>query len=135
MRMSYVRLLVSDYPACFRFYRDVLGFTPTWGEEDGLYAEFDTGEGARLAINSRKVVADVLGTADADPTLPAQDRFQVIFEVPQGDPKAVDAVAAKVTAHGIELLTSPSDYPDWGVRACHFRDPDGYLVEVNQLLG
>jgi catechol 2,3-dioxygenase-like lactoylglutathione lyase family enzyme len=29
MNLTFVRLLVDDFPACFRFYRDVMGFTPT----------------------------------------------------------------------------------------------------------
>ena len=33
----HIRLLVSNFPACFRFYRDVLDFTPTFGAEDDVY--------------------------------------------------------------------------------------------------
>ena len=31
MKLTHVRLLVTDFPACFRFYRDVMGLTATWG--------------------------------------------------------------------------------------------------------
>ena len=32
VRYSFTRLLVRDFPASFRFYRDVMGFTPTFGQ-------------------------------------------------------------------------------------------------------
>jgi lactoylglutathione lyase len=33
VRLTHVRLLVDDYDACFRFYRDMLGLEPTFGDE------------------------------------------------------------------------------------------------------
>lgn len=33
--MSHVRLLAEEYAACFRFYRDRLGFEPTFGDAEG----------------------------------------------------------------------------------------------------
>jgi catechol 2,3-dioxygenase-like lactoylglutathione lyase family enzyme len=39
VKLTFVRLLVDDYPACFRFYRAVMGFPVTFGE--GGYADFD----------------------------------------------------------------------------------------------
>jgi predicted enzyme related to lactoylglutathione lyase len=32
MRLTHVRLLVDDFAACFRFYRDVAGLAPTFGD-------------------------------------------------------------------------------------------------------
>jgi hypothetical protein len=40
MQLTHVRLLVEDFDVCFRFYRDVLGFTVTWGAEGDGYADF-----------------------------------------------------------------------------------------------
>ncbi|KAA0254227.1 MAG: hypothetical protein EDM79_20930, partial [Chloroflexi bacterium] len=37
-------------------------------------------------------------------------------------------------AHGVTLLTEPTDHADWGIRTAHFRDPDGHLIEINQPL-
>src|SRR6476659_7630591 len=48
------RLLVSDFKASFRFYRDVLGFTPTFGDENDVYADFDTGGGTGIALFQRE---------------------------------------------------------------------------------
>jgi lactoylglutathione lyase len=42
----------------------------------------------------------------------------------------VDAAAARVLAAGGKLITQPEDHPDWGIRTCHLRDPEGNLLEL-----
>jgi catechol 2,3-dioxygenase-like lactoylglutathione lyase family enzyme len=46
MKLRFVGLLVGDFPACFRFYRDVMRFRPTFGDEGDGYADFDVGADA-----------------------------------------------------------------------------------------
>jgi len=122
MRLTHARLLVDDFAACFRFYRDVVGLEPSWGEESGGYADFDSG-GATLALFAR---AGMEGRAELRPP---GDAAMLIFEVDD-----VDAVAARVREHGVELESDPHDEAEWGIRVAHFRDPAGNLVEVNQPL-
>ena len=43
----------------------------------------------------------------------------------------VDAVFAKATEAGAEIVSEVADQP-WGVRDCAFRDPSGNLVRVDQ---
>ncbi|AFR05728.1 MULTISPECIES: VOC family protein [Nocardiopsis] len=129
MRCSYIRLLVNDYEACFHFYSDVLGLPVLWGDEKSRYAEFDVRSGTRLALNQREVMAEALETDTADPELPHQDRLAVIFEVDD-----VDEEAARLTAGGARQVMEPRDWTAWGIRAAHFRDPDGYLLEINRPL-
>ena len=40
MKLTHVRLLVNDFDACFRFYKNVMGFQVQWGDEASGYAEF-----------------------------------------------------------------------------------------------
>lgn len=129
MRCSYIRLLVNDYEACFRFYSDVLGLSVLWGDESSRYAEFDVESGTRLAINQREVMAEALETDTADPELPHQDRLAVIFEV-----EDVDGTAERLVNDGARQVMEPRDWTAWGIRAAHFRDPDGYLLEINRPL-
>ena len=129
MRCSYIRLLVNDYEACFRFYSDVLGLSVLWGDESSRYAEFDVASGTRLAINQREVMAEALETDTADPELPHQDRLAVIFEVDD-----VDGTAERLVKDGARQVMEPRDWTAWGIRAAHFRDPDGYLLEINRPL-
>jgi uncharacterized glyoxalase superfamily protein PhnB len=44
--------------------------------------------------------------------------------------QSIDAVAARVTAHGGTLVMEPADTP-WGARACRVRDPDGFLFTIS----
>ena len=56
LKYTYTRLLVRDFPAAFRFYRDTLGFATTFGAEDENYADFETG-GVALALFPRGLMA------------------------------------------------------------------------------
>ncbi|GHC98292.1 glyoxalase [Nocardiopsis terrae] len=129
MRLSYTRLLVNDYEACFRFYADILKLPVLWGDENSRYAEFDVHSQTRLAINQREVMAEALETDTADPELPNQDRLAIIFEVDD-----VDEAAARLVSDGARQVMEPRDWTAWGIRASHFRDPDGYLLEINSPL-
>lgn len=42
-------MLVDEYAACLRFYRDTLGFEVAWGDEDSGYADLRI-EGATVAL-------------------------------------------------------------------------------------
>ena len=41
----------------------------------------------------------------------------------------VDAVCARLAAHGVTLLNGPIDRP-WGVRTACFADPAGHIWEI-----
>lgn len=127
-QFTHTRLLVTEYAACFRFYRDVMGFEVSWGDEDGRYADFKTGE-TTLALFDREAMAESVGTADKPVNTDGQDRVALIFAV-----DSVDESYHQLSDHDIEFVTEPTDRPDWGIRAAQFRDPDGTLLEINQSL-
>ena len=122
MRLTHVRLLVDDVAACFRFYRDVLGFTPTWGVEGDEYADFDTGGGSTLALVSRD------GQADVVPLEETGDGALLVFGVDD-----LDAALAELAGRGAEPGPVTAR-PDWGIRFAHLRDPAGNLIEVNEAI-
>jgi catechol 2,3-dioxygenase-like lactoylglutathione lyase family enzyme len=126
IRLTHVRLLVSDFKACFRFYRDVMGFAVDWGDEDTAYAAFNAGD-AMLALYRRGLMAEAVGNEDKPFHAESQDTAAVIFLV-----DAVDATFALLESKGVNFVTEPEDRPSWGVRTAHFRDPDGNLLEINQ---
>lgn len=126
LNFNFVRLLVRDFGACHRFYSRTLGLSARFGGEDGVYDEFDTGA-VKLALFSRKMMAQVVNASGLPADALAQDRAVVIFSV-----ESVDETAAKLTAAGVVLIRPPHDEPAWMIRVAHFRDPDGNLIEINQ---
>ena len=49
MKLTHVRLLVSDLGASYRFYKDVPGLSTTWEENPG-HAESEVAPGIALAV-------------------------------------------------------------------------------------
>jgi lactoylglutathione lyase len=126
MKLTYVRLLVSDFDACFRFYRDVMGWEPTWGQEGDGYADFATGSDCTLALFARQSMAEAVGTASLPATASVQDRDMLIVGV-----EDLDAAVSRLRERGGDIFSGPTDRPDWGIRVAFLRDPDGTLIEVN----
>jgi catechol 2,3-dioxygenase-like lactoylglutathione lyase family enzyme len=123
MKLTFVRLLVDDYPACFRFYRDVMGFPVTFGDEDGGYADFDAGADVSLALFVRQYQTDQVGA----PAEAIGDKVAVVFQVDD-----VDAAVEELRGRGAPVSAEPADRSDWGIRVGYVRDPDGSLIELNQ---
>lgn len=131
-----MRLLLADYPACFAFYRDVLGFEATFGDEDSGYADLDADE-ASVALFDRTEMAAAVASVDAGAgdgggagdDAGTADGAKLVFAV-----EDVDATAAALRDAGVALAASPADRPEWGIRTVHPRDPAGTLLEFNEPL-
>jgi lactoylglutathione lyase len=123
MVMTHVRLLVDEFDACFRWYRDVLGLEPYWGEEGSGYADFSTGaHSSDLALFSRASQTQISGSlGEGD-----RDRVVLVFRVDD-----VDHAAQSARRRGAVVAAGPEDQPAWGIRTLHLRDPDGNVVELN----
>jgi lactoylglutathione lyase len=119
MRVSQVRLLVDDFGAAFRFYRDSLGLTAASGDEASGYASFDTGTGF-VAIFERT------GQGNVVELRPPGDSTLTVLEVDD-----VDAVVERLREH---VAADPVDKPEWGGRVAYLRDPSGNLLELFQVL-
>ena len=119
MKLSQVRLLVDDFGAAFRFYRDELGLEPTSGDESSGYASFTAGGGS-VAIFERAGQGRVVELrAAGDSTL-------TVLEV--------DDVDATVERLRERVVGEPQDQPEWGGRVAYLRDPCGNLLELFQVL-
>ncbi|MBX6341140.1 MAG: VOC family protein [Thermomicrobiaceae bacterium] len=127
MPLTQVRLLVTHFDECFKFYRDVLGLHVLWGAPGARFAGFRAGEGASVALLRREEMSGVVGTTDLPAEASAQDRVALVFTVTDLD----DSVAL-LERRGVHLIDGPEDRPAWGVRAAHLRDPDGNLIELSE---
>jgi predicted enzyme related to lactoylglutathione lyase len=129
MKFINVRLLVSDFAATMRFWRDVMGLQMTYGDEAMGYAYFET-DSAGVELLTRQGFADALGEA-ASTSMPEGRSAVLVFRVDD-----VDAAYADFVERGASAVAGPQDRPAWGVRSAHLSDPDGSLIELySQLPG
>ena len=123
MKLINIRLLVSDFPAALKFWRDTMMLPMTFGDETMGYAYFDTGN-AGLELLSRDGFATSLGEATPTP-MPVGHQAVIVFRVDD-----VDATYADLVKRGAKAVADPVDRPVWQARTAHLSDPDGYLVEI-----
>lgn len=130
MIASHFRLLVGDFEATFRFYREVLGLPTTYPPHAaGPYAEFELGGDKYLGLFDRGLMLDAVGRApDLDRT--PDDHALLCLSV-----EDVDGEARRLQSLGVELEAPPADHEPWGMRTVYVRDPEGNLVELYGPLG
>ncbi|MFI7315847.1 VOC family protein [Streptomyces venezuelae] len=126
MELAQVRLLVADFPACYRFYGEVLGLKPQSGAQDGPYEKFSPAVGsAGIALQDRAMMADLLGElADAA----TGHRSLVVLRVDD-----LDAYCAEIVGRGAVLAHGPAPMTE-RMRVAHLKDPEGNLVELQEWL-
>jgi catechol 2,3-dioxygenase-like lactoylglutathione lyase family enzyme len=126
MELAQVRLLVSDFAACYRFYGEVLGLKPQSGFENGPYEKFSPSVGsAGIALQDRAMMAELLGELSRDP---AGHRSFVVLRVDD-----LDRYCAEITGRGAVLVHGPATMTE-RMRAAHLKDPEGNLVELQEWL-
>ena len=128
MQYDQTRLLVNDFPACFRFYRDVIGLTSSNSDENVDYASFYNGA-TGIALFKRQGMVEAIGGTDTPFNAASDDRVAIVFSVDN-----VDDTYQQLQGQGIKFVAAPTDHPDWGIRTIHLRDPDGNLVEIYHTL-
>ena len=115
-----ITLFAEDLEATKAFYERVFDLPVHF--EDPHSAVFRFGD---LLVNLLSIdeAPELIGPARvAAPEAGA--RMQLTIEVDD-----VDAICAKLTARGVELLNGPMDRP-WGIRTAAFQDPAGNVWEI-----
>ncbi|MFD5077885.1 VOC family protein [Streptomyces sp. NPDC058371] len=126
MELAQVRLLVSDFAACYRFYAEVLDLKPQSGATEGPYEKFSPITGsAGIALQDRAMMAEVLGELGDSAT---GHRSLVVLRVDD-----LDTYCAAVTARGGTLIHGPAPMTE-RMRVAHLKDPEGNLVELQEWL-
>jgi predicted enzyme related to lactoylglutathione lyase len=113
--VDFVSVPTRDLDAAMEFYGDVLGLqrSKTWGSEDPLGAEFETG-----TVTIAVILAERLGI-EFQP-----NRVPIAFHV-----EDVEAARAELESKGVSFI---GDTIDSGV--CHqaiFQDPDGNSLDLH----
>ncbi|MFS0821885.1 VOC family protein [Bacillus sp. 1P02SD] len=127
MNLTHIRLLVDNYKECFLFYRDILGFEVSWGNENSRYADFTGSGGVKLGLFERKQMVAAIGS-EYVPLVENQDKTTLIFKV-----DSVEDTYEKMKAK-LEFITQPHEQVAWMLKVAHFRDPAGNLIEIYENL-
>ncbi|MET7688661.1 VOC family protein [Streptomyces sp. NPDC005483] len=126
MELAQVRLLVTDFAACYRFYAEVLDLKPQSGATGGPYEKFSPAAGsAGIALQDRSMMAEVLGELGDTAT---GHRSLVVLRVDD-----LDTYCERIAARGATLLHGPAPMTD-RMRVAHLKDPEGNLVELQEWL-
>jgi len=76
------------------------------------------------------MMAEAIENTDKAADAESQDKIALIFEVTN-----MDEYHRQLQENGVQFIQPLRDFPDWGIRAAYFRDPDGNLIEINSGLG
>ncbi|MFD5633167.1 MULTISPECIES: VOC family protein [unclassified Streptomyces] len=126
MELAQVRLLVSDFATCYRFYSEVLGLKPQSGAAEGPYEKFSPVTGsAGIALQDRAMMTEILGELGDAVT---GHRSLVVLRVDD-----LDTYCEQVVSRGADLLHGPAPMTD-RMRVAHLKDPEGNLVELQEWL-
>ncbi|MDX2596552.1 MULTISPECIES: VOC family protein [Streptomyces] len=126
MELAQIRLLVTDFPACYHFYAEVLGLTPQSGATEGPYEKFSPHAGsAGIALQDRAMMGGVLAELGGAAT---GHRSLVVLRVDD-----LDAYCAEIGSRGATVLHGPAPMTD-RMRVAHLKDPEGNMVELQEWL-
>lgn len=115
-----ITLFVEDLAAARQFYLDVFGLPVFFENDDSAVFRFGDTLVNLLRIGQASELIGPAPVAGRE----AGARFQFTVEVDD-----VDAMCAKLSARGVELLNGPVNRP-WGPRTASFMDPAGHIWEI-----
>ncbi|MBE5772577.1 MAG: glyoxalase [Clostridiales bacterium] len=124
MKLDGFGLLVNDMPTMVRFYRDVLGFEITEGENaENVYLIKD---GTLFMLYERKNF-ERLTSRKYEYLKGLNGHFEIALYVDTFE--EVDAAFARIVSQGGQPVMDPATEP-WGQRTCYIADPEGNLIEI-----
>ena len=124
MKLDGFGLLVEDMPTMVRFYRDVLGFEITEGENAvNVYLVKD---GTLFMLYERKNF-EKMTSRKYEYIKGFNGHFEIALYVDTYE--EVDVEYAKAVSKGGRSILEPTTEP-WGQRTCYIADPEGNLIEI-----
>ena len=124
MKLDGFGLFVDDMPTMVRFYRDVLGFEITEGENAvNVYLVKD---GTLFMLYERKNF-EKMTSRKYEYLKGFNGHFEIALYVDTFE--EVDKEYARIIAQGGHSVLEPTTEP-WGQRTCYIADPEGNLIEI-----
>lgn len=124
MKLDGIGLFVNDMPTMVRFYRDVLGFEITEGEN--AVNVYLIKNGTLFMLYERKNF-EKMTNRKYEYLKWFNGHFEIALYVDTFE--EVDKEYAKAVAKGAQSVLEPTTEP-WGQRTCYIADPEGNLIEI-----
>ena len=124
MKLDGIGLFVNDMPTMVRFYRDVLGFEITEGEN--AVNVYLIKNGTLFMLYERKNF-EKMTNRKYEYLKGFNGQFEIALYVDTFE--EVDKEDAKAVAKGAQSVLEPTTEP-WGQRTCYIADPEGNLIEI-----
>ena len=124
MKLDGIGLFVNDMPTMVRFYRDVLGFEITEGEN--AVNVYLIKNGTLFMLYERKNF-EKMTNRKYEYLKGFNGHFEIALYVDTFE--EVDKEYAKAVAKGAQSVLEPTMEP-WGQRTCYIADPEGNLIEI-----
>lgn len=124
MKLDGIGLFVEDMPTMVRFYRDVLGFDITEGEN--AINVYLIKNGTLFMLYERKNF-EKMTNRKYEYLKGFNGHFEIALYVDTFE--EVDKEYAKAVAKGARSVLEPTTEP-WGQRTCYIVDPEGNLIEI-----
>lgn len=124
MKLDGVGLFVKDMPSMVRFYRDVLGFEITEGEN--AINVYLIKNGTLFMLYERKNFENMT-SRKYEYLKGLNAHFEIALYVDSFE--EVDVEYAKAVEKGARPVMEPTTEP-WGQRTCYIADPEGNLIEI-----
>ena len=132
LKYIYTRLHVQNYLDCKLFYQNILGLKVSLANDDEEYVEFDAGE-TKITLLNRSRLKDYIDSIESV----TYDRHDAKIILTFAVPDLEDAIS-QLKAKGVEIFSSPWQFSDdglmGGVLSAGIRDPDGNIIELEQIL-
>lgn len=124
MKLDGIGLFVNDMPTMVRFYRDVLGFEITEGEN--AVNVYLIKNGTLFMLYERKNF-EKMTNRKYEYLKGFNGHFEIALYVDTFE--EVDKEYAKAVTKGAQSVLEPTTEP-WGQRTCYIADPEGNLIEI-----
>lgn len=124
VHLGYVFLFVADVAAAVAFYEYAFGLTCRYRDEDGMFAELDTGSTVlAFAEDGYASTANGITHRPFDPhAAPPGVSLTLVSD-------SVDEDWARAVTAGAHVVSPPAAKP-WGQTVGYLRDPHGLIVEI-----
>ena len=124
MRLDGFGIFVDDMPTMIRFYKDILGFEITEGENAvNVYLIKD---GTLFMLYERKNFENMTNRK-YEYLKGFNGHYEIALHVDTYE--EVDKEYARIIAQGGQAVLEPTTEP-WGQRTCYIADPEGNLIEI-----